>query len=95
VLSKEAAILYTAKYVTKAEKQAALFTELLQGIVSTDTHGNMSTQSACQKLPNKMVGEKAYSAQETAHLLLGIPLVCMSFNLQRLSIKPEGAAQEI
>ena len=73
-LTKEAAINYIAKCASKPEKQAPVFSELLAGIVN-GMDGEGTAQSACQKLLNKMLGERTYSAQGTAHLLLGIPLV--------------------
>jgi hypothetical protein len=55
-----------------------------------------SAQSAsCRKLLNKMVGERTYSAQETAHLLLGIPLVGCSMTFHSLNIASEGTMREI
>jgi len=94
VLSKESAIQYIAKYASKPEKQAPAFCELLAGIAdSMDDHG--TAQSACQKMLNKMLGERTYSAQETAHLLLGIPLVCSSITFQTLYIGAEGGYREL
>ena len=54
-----------------------------------------TAQSACQKMLNKMLGERAYSAQETAHLLLGIPLVRTSVTFQTLYIGAEGGFREL
>ena len=89
VLSKEAAINYIAKYASKAEKQAPAFSELLAGIVN-EMDGESTAQSACQKMLNKMLGERTYSAQETAHLLLGIPLVSASTTFQTIYIGADG-----
>ncbi|KAF5331234.1 hypothetical protein D9611_013064 [Ephemerocybe angulata] len=94
VLSKEAAIQYAAKYATKAEKQSPAFPELLAGVVN-DADGALPAQRACQKLLNKMIGERAYSAQEVSHLMLGIPLVRMSWTVQSVSIGPEGGFREV
>lgn len=38
-----------------------------------------------------MLGERAYSAQETAHLLLGIPLVRTSVTFQNLNLSKNGS----
>lgn len=56
---------------------------------------NANAQSACQKLLNKMIGERTYSAQETAHLLLGIPLVRSSVSFQTLNLSSEGTLREV
>lgn len=63
---------YIAKYASKAESNAPAFPALLSDIVAqmSDT---ATVQSACQKPLNKILGERMYSAQETAHLLLSIP----------------------
>lgn len=85
---------YISKYATKAEQQAPKFPELLKEVTQNmDPNGN--AQSACQKLLNKMIGERTYSAQETAHLLLGIPLVRSSVSFQTLNLSPDGALREL
>ncbi|OBZ66500.1 hypothetical protein A0H81_13517 [Grifola frondosa] len=73
VLSKQAALSYIAKYASKAESDAPAFPNLLAGVIEK-MDNTATARSACQKLLNKMLGERTYSAQETAHLLLGIPL---------------------
>lgn len=54
-----------------------------------------TAKSACQKLLNKMLGERTCSAQETAHLLLGIPLVRASVSFQTLNLGAEGGIREL
>lgn len=54
-----------------------------------------TAQSACQKFLNKMLGERTYSAQETAHLLLGIPLVRTSVSFQTLFLDRDGSMREL
>jgi hypothetical protein len=94
VLSKEAAINYIAKYASKAEKEAPAFPELLAGVVN-EMEGEGTAQLACKKMLNKMLGERTYSAQETAHLLLGIPLVHASTTFQTIYISAEGGFREL
>ena len=94
VLSKDAAINYIAKYASKAEKQAPAFSELLVSIANSMEEDG-TAQSACHKMLNKMLGERTYSAQETAHLLLGIPLVRRSVTFQSLYIGAEGGFREL
>ena len=52
---------------------------------------NCSAQSACQKLLNKLIGEQVYSAQETAHLLLELPLVHSLTSFQTLFLASKGS----
>ncbi len=42
-----------------------------------------------------MLGERSYSAQETAHLLLGVPLVHETFSYQTLSLGKDGALRQL
>lgn len=42
-----------------------------------------------------MLGERTYSAQETAHLLLSIPLVRTSVSFQTLHLGAEGGMREL
>ncbi len=67
---------------------------MLSDIVQNMQQGN-SAQSACQKLLNKMLGERTYSAQETAHLLLGIPLVRTSVSFQSLNLSKDGSSRPL
>jgi hypothetical protein len=94
VLSKDAAINYIAKYASKAEKQEPAFSELLASVANSMEEDGLA-QSACQRMLNKMLGERTYSAQETAHLLLGIPLVRTSVTFQTLYIGAEGGFREL
>ncbi|KAJ7769637.1 hypothetical protein DFH07DRAFT_714431, partial [Mycena maculata] len=94
VMSKDAALNYITKYATKAEQQAPGFPELLDSVVKQMGEGG-TAQSACQKFLNKMLGERTYSAQETAHLLLGIPLVRTSVSFQTLFLDKEGSMREL
>jgi len=94
VLSKFAAIDYIAKYASKSEKQAPAFPELLASVANS-IGGDGTAQSACQKMLNKMLGEHTYSAQETAHLLLGIPLVRASVSFQTIYTGADGSYREL
>ncbi len=42
-----------------------------------------------------MLGERTYSAQETAHLLLGIPLVRTSVTFQSLNLARDGSLRAL
>jgi ATP-dependent DNA helicase PIF1 len=94
ILSKEAAINYIAKYASKDERQAPAFPQLLASVAnSMDDNG--SAQMACRKTLNKMLGERSYSAQETAHLLLGIPLVRASVTFHTVYIGADGGFRQV
>lgn len=67
-----------------------MLSDILSGM---DPHATART--ACQKLLNKMVGERTYSAQETSHLLLGIPLVRSSVSFSNLNLSSGGALREL
>lgn len=94
VLSKFAAIDYIAKYASKSKKQAPAFPELLASVANS-MDGDGTAQSSCQKVLNKMLGERTYSAQETAHLLLGIPLVRASVTFQTVYTGTNGGYREL
>ncbi|KAJ7585067.1 hypothetical protein C8J56DRAFT_1053461 [Mycena floridula] len=93
-MSKDAAINYVTKYTSKSEKKAPAFPELLKEIIAK-MGDNGTAQSACQKLLNKMLGERTYSAQETAYLLLGILLMQCSMTFQMVSIGTDGGMREL
>ena len=94
VLSKFAAIDYIAKYASKSEKEAPAFPKLLASVANS-MDGDRMAQSACQKALNKMLGERTYSAQETVHLLLGIPLVQASVTFQTIYTGTDGGYQKL
>lgn len=106
VMGKDAAILLSYMHMPRyrlltvlnalryAEQQAPAFPVMLNDILSK-MDGAASVRSACQKLLNKMVAECAYSAQETAHLLHGIPLVRSSVSFATLNLSSEGSLQEV
>ena len=85
---------YVAKYATKSEKQAPAFPQMLKGVVE-HVDASVGVQTACQKLLNKMIGERTYSAQETAHLLQGIPLVRSSASFQTLNLARNGSLRRL
>lgn len=85
---------YVAKYASKAEQNAPAFPSLLLEVTNHMDAGG-TAQAACQRMLNKMLSEWAYSAQETAHLLLGIPLVRTSVVFQTLNLSAEGSLQQL
>ena len=78
VISKQKVIEYCAKYATKTECRSQSLRDIFERIVNSLKDGNTSL-TAVQKLLMNSVGERDYSAQETCHLLLQLPM----FNASR------------
>ena len=70
IISQKKVIEYCTKYVTRSQSLRDVYTS----IVCSLKEGNNSLK-AVQKLLINSVGEREYSAQETCHLLLQLPLV--------------------
>lgn len=62
------------EYVTKSEPRSQSLRDVYTTIVCSLKEGNNSLK-AVQKILINSVGERDYSAQETCHLLLQLPLV--------------------
>ena len=73
VLSRQKVIKYVAKYATKAEPRSKALRELFGNIVRTIKDDGTSLK-VVQKLLVNTVGERDFSAQETCHLLLQLPM---------------------
>ena len=71
IVSRERVSQYCTKYVTKSEPRSQSLKEIFTTIVQ---EGNSSLKAA-QKLLINTVGERDYSAQETCHLLLQLPML--------------------
>ena len=68
------------KYATKSEPRSLPLKEVYGNIVKSLKDDSTSLK-AVQKLLINSVGERDYSAQETCHLLLQLPLICSSRDL--------------
>jgi ATP-dependent DNA helicase PIF1 len=91
VLSIHAALQYISKYASKAEPKSVAFTEIFNQILNQSNQDENSLTSI-QKLLLNSVAERDISAQETCHLLLGMPLYhssrqCVSLNLNEETIR--------
>ena len=73
IVSRKRVLQYCSKYVTKSEPQSQSLKEIFTTIVQSLREGNTSLK-AVQKLLINTVGERDYSAQETCHLLLQLPM---------------------
>ena len=88
VLSIHATLQYVSKYASKAELRSAAFSEILNQILSESIPDDPILTSV-QKLLLHSVAERDISAQETCHLLLGIPLYHLSRAFVSLNLNKE------
>jgi ATP-dependent DNA helicase PIF1 len=88
VLSLHAALQYVSKYASKAEPKSVAFTEIFNQILSK-SNSDESSLTSIQKLLLNSIAERDISAQETCHLLLGIPLYHSSRQFVSLNINEE------
>ncbi|CAG8502458.1 12012_t:CDS:2, partial [Cetraspora pellucida] len=83
-----AALQYIAKYASKAEPRSTAFSEILNQILR-DSRSDDPILAPVQKLLLHSVAECDISAQETCHLLLGIPLYHSSRSFVTLNLNKE------
>ena len=84
-LSRHRVVEYCAKYATKCEPRSQPLKEVFTNIVRSLKDDNTSLK-AVQKLLINSVGERDYSAQETCHLLLQLPMFRASRDFIMLSL---------
>ena len=92
-VSRHKVIEYCAKYATKCEPRSKPMKEIFAKIVRSLKDDNTSLK-AVQKLLVNSVGERDYSAQETCHLLLQLPMFKASRDFIVLSLDGSRAVQE-
>ena len=92
-LCHAAVIEYCTKYVTKSEPRSQSLKEVFTTIVQSLKEGNSSLK-AVQKLLINSVGERNYSAQETCHLLLQLPMFKASRDFIVLSLDGSRVVQD-
>ncbi|KAL1749919.1 hypothetical protein FB107DRAFT_173603, partial [Schizophyllum commune] len=85
---------YISKYASKSEGQEPDFLTMLSNIARAVDDAT-PILGICRKLLNKMLGERTYSSQETAHLLLGLPLVRASSGFETLYLGTDGSMREL
>ncbi len=93
IVSRHKVIQYCTKYVTKSEPHSQPLREVFTTIVRSLKEGNNSLK-AVQKLLINSMGERDYSAQETCHLLLQLPIFEASRNFIILSLDGSRAVEE-
>ena len=84
-VSRRKVIEYVTKYATKSEPRSLPLREVYTNIVRSLKDDSTSLK-AVQKLLINSVGERDYSAQETCHLLLQLPLIRSSRDCTILSL---------
>ena len=92
-VSRHKVIEYCAKYATRSEPRSQPMKEIFAKIVRSLKDDNTSLK-AVQKLLINSVGERDYSAQETRHLLLQLPMFKASRDFTVLSLDGSCAVQE-
>ena len=92
-VSRHKVIEYCAKYATKSAPCSQPMKEIFAKIVRNLKDDNTSLK-AVQKLLINSVGERDYSAQETCHLLLQLPMFKASWDFIVLSLDGSCAVQE-
>ena len=93
IVSRRRVIEYCTKYVTKSEPRSQSLKEVFTTIVRSLKEGNNSLK-AVQKLLINSVGERDYSAQETCHLLLQLPMFKSSRDFIVLSLDGSRAVED-
>ena len=76
---------YMAKYAAKSEPRSQSVQSLFKSCVNSSSSTN-SSQTIFRRCMLRTVGERDFSAQETAHMLLSLPLVSCSFNFITISL---------
>lgn len=84
---------YWTKYVTKSEPRSQSLKDAFANIVCSLSDGNWSLK-AVQKLLTNCVGERDYSAEETCHLLLQLPMFKASREFYVLSLDVSRQVEE-
>ncbi|KAK4699420.1 ATP-dependent DNA helicase PIF1, partial [Phenoliferia sp. Uapishka_3] len=88
VVSKSSVIAYIAKYVSKAEPKSIPYISILQDVLADTRISDTAAivRVVAQKMLNKFIVERDYSAQECCHLLLECPLVGCSRTFAPLNL---------
>ncbi|CAB4420704.1 unnamed protein product [Rhizophagus irregularis] len=88
ILSIHAALQYVAKYASKAEPRSSAFSDVLNRILS-ESQPEDALLTPAQKLLLHSIAERDISAQETCHILLGLPLYHSSRQFVFLNLNKE------
>ncbi len=93
IVSRRRVINYCTKYVTKSEPRSETLKDTFTRIVRGLKDGNRSLK-AVQKLLIHSVGDRDYSAQETCHIILQLPMFKASRDFIVLSLDGSRAVED-
>jgi len=93
IVSRHRVIEYCTKYLTKSEPRSETLKDTFTRIVRSLKDGNTSLM-AVQKLLNHTIGDRDYSAQETCHILLQLPMYKASRDFIVVSLDGSRAVEE-
>ena len=85
VVDVHACARYMAKYVAKAEPRSRTVSDIFTSCVQSCPQDGDS-RAALRRAMIRAVGERDFSAQETAHMLLSLPLTSCTFSFCTLSL---------
>ena len=94
VLTIHAALQYIAKYASKSEPRSAAFSDIFGGILR-DAGDDDTGLKSFQRLLLHTVAERDYSAQETCHLLLQLPMYHCSRQFITLNLAKNGSLRRL
>lgn len=86
VVSRQKVTKYVAKYATKSEPRSKALREVYRSVMKNISDDGTPLK-VVQKLLTSTVGERDFSAQETCHLLLMLPMVNSSRDVVVLSLE--------
>ena len=85
IVDVQACIHYMAKYAAKGEPRSQPVQAIFKSCVN-NIHDHSEAQKALRSAMVRSVGERDFSAQETAHMLLSLPLTSCTFNFVSVSL---------
>ena len=94
-VSRRKVIEFCAKYATKSEPHSQPLKEIFATIIVRTLKEDSSSLKAVQKLLINSVGERDFSAQETCHLLLQLPMFKASRDFVVLSLEGSRAVEHL
>ena len=88
IIDVQACVRYMAKYASKGEPRSQAISEIFKSSVGGIPQGS-DGKSILRRAMIRSVGERDFSAQETAHMLLSLPLVSCTYSFFTLSLKQD------
>lgn len=85
IVDVQACARYMAKYAAKGEPRSNAVSSIFKSCVNT-LSSSSDARSVLRRAMIRAVGERDFAAQETAHMLLSLPLVSCTFTFVTLSL---------